>query len=88
MSSVEFWEMILHDFFLKLHYYNKMKQQDYQSNAELIRLQTLTLVNIQLASKDKIKDPKKLWRFPWDENEEQTRVDDDISNALKLSKLL
>ena len=64
-----------------------MKQQDYQTNAELIRLQTLTMVNIQLASKDKIKDPKKLWRFPWDE-EETERVNGDISNALKLSKLL
>ncbi|WP_303182169.1 hypothetical protein [uncultured Butyricimonas sp.] len=87
MGSVEFWEMILRDFFLKLHYFNRMKQQDYQATAELIRLQTLTLVNIQLASKDKIKDPKKLWRFPWDE-EETERIDDDISNALKLSKLL
>lgn len=87
MGSVEFWEMTLRDFFIKLHYFNKMKQQEYQSQAELIRLQTLTLVNIQLASKDKIKDPKRLWRFPWDE-EDIKRESDDISNALKLSKLL
>ena len=87
MSSLEFWEMTLKEFFLKLHYFNKMKEQEYQANAELIRLRTLTLVNIQLASKDKIKDPKKLWQFPWDV-EEVGIVNEDISNALKLSKLL
>lgn len=87
MGVMEFWEMTLHDFFLKLHYYNKIKQQEYQSNAELVRLQTVALINIQLASKDKIKDAKKLWRFSWEEVEEESKIDD-TSNAIELSKLL
>ena len=87
MKSVEFWEMTLRDFFLKLHYFNRRKQQKYQATAELIRLQTLTLVNIQLAGKDKIKSPENLWRFPW-EREEQVRKEVDISNIIKSSKLL
>ncbi|OKZ44279.1 MAG: hypothetical protein BHV68_02570 [Bacteroidales bacterium 43_8] len=87
MKSVEFWEMTLRDFFLKLHYFNSRKQQKYQATAELIRLQTLTLVNIQLAGKDKIKSPENLWRFPW-EREEQVRKEVDISNIIKSSKLL
>ena len=59
--------MPLADFFLKLHYYYKNKEQEYRERAELVRLQTLTLVNIQLARKDKIKDAKQLWRFAWEQ---------------------
>lgn len=59
--------MPLSDFFLKLHYFYKHKEQEYRERAELVRLQTLTLVNIQLARKDKIKDAKQLWRFTWEQ---------------------
>lgn len=69
MSPADFWEMTLHDFFVKLHYWNAREEQGWRSRAELARLQTLTLVNIQLARKDKIRDPRRLWTFPWEREE-------------------
>lgn len=43
--------------------------------ADIIRLQTTELLNIQLKKKDKIK-PVELWEFPWDE-EERDKPDTD-----------
>lgn len=90
MTVVEFWEMSLHDFFLKLHYYNLKEEQAYRANAELVRLQTLTLVNIQLLKKDKIKDPRRLWVFPWERGLEVShdKNEIDIDSVMKMSKLL
>ena len=90
MGVMEFGEMLLHDFFLKLHYYNTREEQIYRANAELVRLQTLTLVNIQLQKKDKIKDPKQLWVFPWEREEsvEVSRKEDNVESVIRMSKLL
>ena len=85
MGVMEFGEMLLHDFFLKLHYYNTREEQIYRANAE-----TLTLVNIQLQKKDKIKDPKQLWVFPWEREEsvEVSRKEDNVESVIRMSKLL
>ena len=90
MGVMEFGEMLLHDFFLKLHCYNTREEQIYRANAELVRLQTLTLVNIQLQKKDKIKDPKQLWVFPWEREEsvEVSRKEDNVESVIRMSKLL
>ena len=91
MAVIEFEEMLLHDFFLKLHYHHLKEEQAYRAKAELVRLQTLTLVNIQLLKKDKIKDPRRLWVFPWErdrleDNLEQKEID--MDSVMKMSKLL
>ena len=39
-----------------------MKQAEYN----LVRLQTVELLNIQIDRKSRIKSPDKLWQFPWD----------------------
>lgn len=52
-------------FFLMLAEYNRKAEQDYRVQAELVRLQTATLVNIQLKKADRVK-PNELWKFPWD----------------------
>lgn len=85
----EFWEMRLKDFFLKLHFYNEKKQEEIETYSNLIRMQTVSLINIQLEKKSRITDPKKLWLFPW-EVEENNEPEDGpgIGNVLKLSKLL
>lgn len=82
--------MLPRDFFLKLHYYNEMKAQEYRANAELIRLQTVTLLNVQLLPKDRIRDPKKLWTFGWEETEEKRETEANVitENIFKASKLL
>jgi hypothetical protein len=73
MHRVEFWEMPLGEFFAALHFFYKDRETRDRQHAELVRLQTVTLLNIQLASKDRIKDPRKLWRFPWEAVEEERR---------------
>lgn len=37
---------------------------------ELIRGASLRLFNLQLKAKDRITDPVKFWRMPWDEDDE------------------
>ncbi len=91
MTVMEFEEMLLHDFFLKLHYHNLKEEHSYRATAELVRLQTLTLVNIQLLKNDKIKDPRLLWVFPWERDrleDSQERKEMNIDSIMKMSKLL
>lgn len=66
MSPEDFWTMRLRDYFLKLRYFLARRQAERAEHAELVRLQTLVLTNIQLARKDRITDPRKFWRFPWE----------------------
>ena len=63
MQVMEFWEMRLKDFFLKLHYYNEKKQRELEVYANLLRMQTVSLINVQLDKKSRITDPKKFWLF-------------------------
>lgn len=69
MSEREF------DFITPRAFYNKVKgfNQLKQVECELVRLQTVELLNIQIEGKHRIKDPKKLWRFPWED--ERKKVD-------------
>ena len=70
MSKDELLQMLLGDFFLKCEYYNREKEAQQQFYANLIRLQTVELINIQLPEKSKFKEATKLWRFPWDEQKD------------------
>lgn len=74
MQPQQFYKMRLKDFFLKVHFYNKKEERQSREKAELIRMQTFILVNIQLESKNKLKVPADLWRFPWDTEREQTEI--------------
>ncbi len=84
--------MRLKEFFLKLQAFSNVKEADKKREAELVRMQTIELVNVQLAKKDKIKDPKELWVFSWEEKEEKEGevVDEEkaVQGAKALSKLL
>lgn len=94
MSSEEFWQMRLKEFFLKLQAFSKAKEADQRREADLVRMQTVELLNIQLAENDKMKDPKELWVFSWEE-EDSTEAKDKlvteevaVQGAKNLSKLL
>lgn len=89
MQVKEFWEMRLKDFFLKLHYYTNERQQKIEMYSNLVRLQTLTLVNLQLDTKHRISDPRKLWLFPWEVEEHRKPVNEvAVKEAINLSKYL
>lgn len=55
MQVMEFWEMRLKDFFLKLHYYNEKKQRELEVYANLVRMQTVSQINVQLDKKSRIR---------------------------------
>lgn len=75
LSEGEWGEMRLGTFFLKLEYYFKARLEEKRLIAELIRLQTFHLINIQLSIDKKIKDPESLWSYDW----EKTKCVDIVS---------
>lgn len=67
MTVAEFEETRLGDFFLKLRYFMQAKEETIILTSNLVRMQTIELLNVQVESKYRIKDPLDLWRFPWEE---------------------
>jgi hypothetical protein len=71
---------------MKLKGYRRERDEDFKSDAELTRLQTTELINIQLAVNNRIK-PEQLWKFEWDkkdEEEELVSVEEAEENVRKL----
>lgn len=66
MSESEFLEMRIGTFFLKMRYFFKLEDSRIRQIAELFRMQTLYLFNIQLDPANRIKEPRELWPLPWD----------------------
>lgn len=64
MQVMEFWEMRLKDFFLKLHYYNEKKQRELEVYANLLRMQTVSLINVQLDKNQGLRILKNFGYFP------------------------
>lgn len=62
---------------------------EFRRHAELVRLQTVELINIQLSKRDKFKKASALWPFPWDEQEAVTPASVDPEMAMEhLNKLI
>ena len=80
MKVVEFEEMRLGDFFLKLHYFMKAKEERMIFTSNLARLQTMELLNVQIEPKYRIKTPLDLWRFPWESEVESGIEVPDLEN--------
>ena len=59
--------MRLDEFWEAMDAHNKEKEADRMHVGELVRGAALRLFNLQLAQKDRITDPAKFWRMPWDE---------------------
>lgn len=49
---------------LGLHGTTAERERQYRQHAELVRLQTVELLNVQV--KRKLSKPQQLWPFPWD----------------------
>ena len=74
MSENELEEMEMSTFFLKLFYKNQGDEADRRYYGELLRLQTLQLLNIQLDRSHKIHRVEDVWSLPWD-NESNSAVE-------------
>ena len=60
MRETDFLLMSPRTFYNKFNGFNQLRQAEY----ELVRLQTVELLNVQI--KNRIKNPSQLWRFPWE----------------------
>jgi hypothetical protein len=49
---------------------------------EIMRLQTVPLVNVHLPKNKQFKDAKKLFSFPWDDDVRKERVEDFMSKEI------
>lgn len=59
MRIGEFWEA--------MDAYNKEKEADRRHMGELVRGAALRLYNTQVMQNDRVTDPVKFWRMPWDD---------------------
>lgn len=79
LSREEFYLMRPDEFWEAMDAHNQEKEADRRHMGELVRGAALRLFNLQLAAKDRISDPAKFWRMPWDEitaaDEEQMKFD-------------
>ena len=73
MSEEEFYTCRVANFFLKLHGFREKEYNDRKEHANLVRMSTFELININLSPEHKIKSPESMWPFPWD-NEDTDEV--------------
>lgn len=77
LTPAEFFKMRIGHFYAALDAWAEHEKNKQRFTAELMRMQTADLLNIQLKKKDRIKAAE-LWRFPWDdEGDERQRPQTD-----------
>lgn len=76
MTEKELEEMEMSAFFLKLFYKNQYDENSRRYYGELLRIQTMQLLNIQLDTKHKIHRAEDVWSFPWDNDKEVELTDE------------
>ena len=76
MGREEFGLMRPGEFFEALRAYRDEKNADRRHVGELVRGAALRLFNLQIRKKDRITDPRKFWKMPWDEEieDKETRI--------------
>ncbi|MBR5183028.1 MAG: hypothetical protein IKW15_00975 [Bacteroidales bacterium] len=74
MKEEEFGRMEVGTFLLKLFFFKQAQKEERKFYADLIRLQTFKLINIQLTEKSQLKKPEQLWSFEWDNEQQQEPV--------------
>ena len=84
MTEKEFGEMGVQTFFLKLFYFNQKREGEMRFNAEIARLQTFALINIQLSEKHKLKKPQDMFKYTWEEEEERKTKPQDPQTLAEL----
>lgn len=77
--------------YCRLHYLSEKERDRVATIGNIVRIATTILVNINLKKEKQIKDPRKLWRFGWEEEEgkENTNVQEVTpSDLMRISELL
>jgi hypothetical protein len=68
LKEDEWGEMRLGTFFLKVYYFFEKRKEDRKFYGEILRLSTLHFLNTQLSESTRINDPKKIYKFSWEED--------------------
>lgn len=68
LSPAQFYRYRIGHFFAAIYEASRREQQNSRFIAELVRMQTTELININLPTEKKIR-PAALWRFPWEEQQ-------------------
>lgn len=76
LSTDEFYSLTPLEFDYAIKDFNIQYQSNQRFKAELMRLQTAYLININLEEKDQIADPKKLMKFPWEEEDKAVDIEE------------
>ena len=87
MSYDAFLDITPGEFYLALKDESERKKDEVDAIVrmicETIREQTLILFNIQLEQKDRIDNSKKLFAFPWEEQEDDSQTKEEMINTMK-----
>lgn len=76
MTRKEFYEMRPGEFLEALAAHNEEVDADRKHLGELVRGATLRMFNLQVAQKNRYKDPAKFWPMPWDERKNTTEKEE------------
>lgn len=87
LTDEEFGVMRLGTYSLQLLFWLRAREEQFKLTANLVRMQTTILFNVQVQQGDRINDPVRLWSFPWEENDIVKEGDEVRSNLKKLSEL-
>lgn len=71
ISIGDFERMHLGDILDAMRIWQEDKMAERRHIGELVRGAALRLFNLQLKAKDRISDPVKFWRMPWDEDPDE-----------------
>lgn len=83
LSPAEFYLMRPGEFWEAIRVWQADKEADRRHVAEMIRGVGLRLFNIQLAQKDRIRDIRKFFQLPWDEEDD---IDEEAQRLSRLSR--
>ena len=77
--------------YCRLHYLSEKERDRVATIGNIVRIATTILVNLNLKKEKQIKDPRRLWRFGWEEVEgqENTNIQEVTTEELmRISELL
>lgn len=66
LREQDFMEMRIGTYFTVQNYHSKHEEDQMRERAELVRMQTMMLLNIQLGPLYQIKTPNEFWPLPWE----------------------
>jgi hypothetical protein len=68
-------------FWARLSGYFAERDRQYRAHAELTRLQTFLLVNVNMTEKSRLKSPADLYRYHWEDDQSPSRKRPELSDA-------